>query len=162
MPAINAMMSADYFSKLAFIYSVFDNPTFITMLVIMSVLFLLTVFFFVLFIKMVIKSREYTVDDPQNAAVLTLTALFLCVFLAKGKIIGHLGMSDAAVTPVVQLNEYAAAGPYKILHDAKQLNLSQIRVMKDRKEFLKNGLVTVNDEEKARQLMYRFTPKQEQ
>ncbi|MCL1971746.1 MAG: hypothetical protein FWG57_02005 [Endomicrobia bacterium] len=159
--SIEKIMSTEYFSKLSIIYSAFDNPTFVTMLIIMSALFLITVIFFALFFKMILKAEEYTIDDYQQAMVATVLALLLCVFFAKGKVIGHLTVRDAAVTPVIQLNDYAVAGPYKIFNDLKKLNLSDISVIKNKRAALEenNMIITDDDEEKARQLLYRFTPK---
>ena len=159
---VKKLMSSEYFSKLSIIYSAFDNPTFMAMLIIMSALFLITVVFFVIFFKIILKSQEYAIDDYRQAMVATLLALLLCVLFAKGKVIGHLTVRDSAVTPVIQMNDYVIAGPYKIFNDLKKLNLSDISVVKDKIALEENSmLITADDEEKAGQMLYRFNPKLE-
>ncbi|MCL2144890.1 MAG: hypothetical protein FWH43_05310 [Endomicrobia bacterium] len=162
MPGIEDMMSSEYLSNLSIIYSGFDNPTFITMTIVMSILFLIIVIFFILFFKMVLNSKEYAVDDYQQAIVATVIALILCICFAKGKVIGSLTVNDSALTPVMQLNDYAIAGPYKIFRDIKAFNTSNIIVAKDKKSLFEQGFVITddNDEEKAKELLFRFNPRE--
>ncbi|MDR1195450.1 MAG: hypothetical protein LBL00_03130 [Endomicrobium sp.] len=163
IPRMNEMMISKYLSKLSSIYSFFNNTTFMTMLIVMSVLFLITVIFFLLFLKIIFTAREYTVENSRKAMITTVTALLICILLAKGKVIGHLTVKDASVTPVVQLNEYAIRGPYKILHDLKNFDFSNIMMMRDKKKLTEGGFEVLNfdDEEKAKELLYKFTPMQE-
>jgi hypothetical protein len=162
---IEKMMTAEYFSKLAVIFSGFDNHAFIAMLIVTSVLFLIIVIFFIVFFKLVLISRQYNVDDYRQAMVATAVALVLCILFAKGKIIGHLSVRDCAVTPVIQLNDYAIAGPYKIFDEIKKFDISSIYFAKDLKKFTRNGMTisdASDDAEMARKLLFRFNPKQEE
>lgn len=160
MADISSVISKNYFLQLSYIYSTFDNSTFITLAIVMSVIFLITVIFFILILKFVFKSREYAVEDHNKAIISAAAALLLCIFFAKGKIIGHLSVSDASVTPVIQLNEYAISGPYKIFYDLKNYDYSNIAVIKDREKLLNEGFVVLDDTEKAKQKLFRFTPNQ--
>lgn len=156
--SVERLFSSDYFSKFSFIYASFDNPVFIMLLIMMSALFLAVTVFFLLLVKFVFKPKEYAVDDYGKAVVSTALMLLICVFAAKGKITGHLSVKDAAVTPSVQLNEYAVQGAYKILHELKNFNFRQIVTVKN-SDFAKNGAAFSDDEQKAREGLYRFTPK---
>jgi hypothetical protein len=130
------------------------------MLIVMSVLFLITVIFFLLLLKVIFTSQEYTVEDSRKAMIVTMAALLLCILFAKGKVIGHLTVKDAEITPAIQLNEYAVKGAYKILHDLKNFDFSNI-MMRDRNKLAGNGFEVFKDEEKAKELLYRFAPTQE-
>ena len=130
----------------------------------MSILFLITVIFFLLLLKFLLVSKEYTVDDHGKAALSTILILFFCILLAKGKIVGHLSVKDAAVTPVIQLNEYAVRGPYKILYDLKNFDILNIYLSKDLEKFKRHGMVEADlseEEAKAREMLFRFNPRQE-
>jgi hypothetical protein len=162
---IEKMITSEYFSKLALIFAGFDHHTFMMMLIVMSVLFLIIVIFFIVFFKLVLISRQYNVDDHQRAMVATAVALVLCIIFAKGKIIGHLTVRDCAVTPIIQLNDYAIVGPYKIFDEIRKFDISNIYFTKDLKKFTQHGMVISDmsdDAEKVKQLLYRFNPKQEE
>jgi hypothetical protein len=159
-PGISSIISSNYFAQLSSIYGNFGNSAFISLTIVMSVIFLITVIFFTLLLKFVLKSKEYTVENQNKAMVSAVAALLLCIFFAKGKIVGHLSAGDASVTPVIQLNEYAVSGPYMIFRELKKFDYSNIALIKNRETLLNSDFSILDEEKNARKKMFRFQPKQ--
>jgi hypothetical protein len=164
--AKNNIPSSDFFAQLITLYSQFNNQMFFITIAMMSFIFISAVIFFIIFLKVVLTTQEYEVSDPQKAITVTIIALLLCIFFAKGKLIGHLSEADSVVTPVVELNQLAVNGPYKIICDLKKFDVTNIKYRGDElSSDLNDFNLSEEEKEKVKEyeknLMYQFNPQQQ-